>query len=150
MLFSLSLPEERKLTDDEHPLMVQLNWAKDDLEGRFLLRRMDDKVAAATAKRSAESKKKEKAKKDKSPKSKENESTTKDNLAEKLYKELPDSCFTRSISNPEAVMRRRRKQKLEQKLQQLSREGGPDAGNYLLSLNGLIYLTHKIEPSHSV
>ena len=32
--------------------------------------------------------------------------------------ELPDTSFTRSISNPEAVMRRRRQQKLEKKLQQ--------------------------------
>lgn len=134
-MFLLSLPEERKLSDDEHPLMVQLNWAKDDLEGRFLLRRMDDKISTGSAKRTTDSKKekKDKARKDKSPKSKENESANTDNLAEKLYKELPDSCFTRSISNPEAVMRRRRKQKLEQKLQQLSREGGPDSGNYLLT-----------------
>ena len=31
--------------------------------------------------------------------------------------ELPETSFTRSISNPEAVMRRRRQQKLERKLQ---------------------------------
>ena len=35
-----------------------------------------------------------------------------------FYSELPDTSFTRSISNPEAVMRRRRQQKLEKKLQQ--------------------------------
>ena len=35
-----------------------------------------------------------------------------------LIAELPDTSFTRSISNPEAVMRRRRQQKLEKKLQQ--------------------------------
>jgi hypothetical protein len=34
------------------------------------------------------------------------------------FSELPDTSFTRSISNPEAVMRRRRQQKLEKKLQQ--------------------------------
>lgn len=46
--------------------------------------------------------------------------------------ELPETSFTRSISNPEAVMRRRRQQKLEKKLQQFrSRDGGPDTGqNY--------------------
>ena len=39
--------------------------------------------------------------------------------------ELPDTSFTRSISNPEAVMRRRRQQKLEKKLQQFrSKDGG--------------------------
>ena len=29
---------------DEKPLLVQLNWHKDDREGRFLLRRLDDKT----------------------------------------------------------------------------------------------------------
>lgn len=46
--------------------------------------------------------------------------------------ELPETSFTRSISNPEAVMRRRRQQKLERKLQQFrSKDGGPDTGIYL-------------------
>ena len=48
------------------------------------------------------------------------------------FSELPDTSFTRSISNPEAVMRRRRQQKLEKKLQQFrSRDGGPDTGGTL-------------------
>ncbi len=47
------------------------------------------------------------------------------NVAEHLYKEVPDSNFTRSISNPEIVMARRRQQKLENKLKQIkTREGG--------------------------
>jgi hypothetical protein len=29
---------------DEKPLLVQLNWHMDDREGRFLLRRIDDKT----------------------------------------------------------------------------------------------------------
>jgi hypothetical protein len=37
-----------------------------------------------------------------------------------FFAELPDTSFTRSISNPEAVMRRRRQQKLEKKLIQVS------------------------------
>ena len=46
--------------------------------------------------------------------------------------ELPDTSFTRSISNPEAVMRRRRQQKLEKKLiQYRSKDGGPDTGGTL-------------------
>ena len=46
--------------------------------------------------------------------------------------ELPETSFTRSISNPEAVMRRRRAQKLEKKLQQFrSKDGGPDTGGTL-------------------
>lgn len=53
-------------------------------------------------------------------------------VAGKLYTELPETSFTRSISNPEAVMRRRRQQKLEKKLQQFrSRDGGPDTGGTL-------------------
>lgn len=46
-----------------------------------------------------------------------------------IFLELPETSFTRSISNPEAVMRRRRQQKLEKKLQQFrSKDGGPDTG----------------------
>lgn len=66
----------------------------------------------------------------------ENKQTTnggKDGIAEKLYTEIPETSFTRSISNPEAVMRRRRQQKLEKKLQQLCQEGGPEAGQSLSS-----------------
>lgn len=49
-----------------------------------------------------------------------------------LFTELPETSFTRSISNPEAVMRRRRQQKLEKKLQQFrSRDGQPDTGGTL-------------------
>lgn len=49
-----------------------------------------------------------------------------------LVLELPETSFTRSISNPEAVMRRRRQQKLERKLQQFrSKDGGPDTGGTL-------------------
>jgi len=46
--------------------------------------------------------------------------------------ELPETSFTRSISNPEAVMRRRRQQQLERRLQQFrSKDGGPDTGGTL-------------------
>ena len=45
-------------------------------------------------------------------------------MAEQLYKEVPDSKFTRSISNPEAVMARRRQQKLESKLHQIQMNDG--------------------------
>lgn len=33
--------EERRLGELERPLLVQLNWGKDDREGRFLLRNED-------------------------------------------------------------------------------------------------------------
>ena len=46
--------------------------------------------------------------------------------------DVPETSFTRSISNPEVVMRRRREQKLEKRLQQFrSRDGGPDSGGTL-------------------
>jgi len=34
--------EERPLKDHECPLIVQLNWGKDDREGRFLLKKETD------------------------------------------------------------------------------------------------------------
>lgn len=77
--------------------------------------------------------KKEKKKRDKKEKAaaKAAAANGKDSLAERLYSEMPETSFTRSISNPEAVMRRRRQQKLEKKLQQFSQEGGPEAGGTL-------------------
>lgn len=43
-LYELHSQEERKLANDEKPLLVQLNWHLDDREGRFLLRNVDDKT----------------------------------------------------------------------------------------------------------
>ena len=69
--------------------------------------------------------KKRQSKRDKKQKQQSNEKENKSNVAEDLYKEVPDSNFTRSISNPEIVMARRRQQKLEQKLKQIkNRDGG--------------------------
>ena len=139
--------EERKLDSAEKPLIVQLNWNKDDREGRFLLRRMNEKTMLPgfndgkavngkagdnTFKRIlSKREKKEKKKREKEGKLKNGEEESKEKLAEKLYNELPETSFTRSISNPEAVMRRRRQQKLEKKLQQLVDEGGQEAGGTL-------------------
>lgn len=56
-----------------------------------------------------------------------------ENDAERLYHELPDSHFTRSISNPEIVMQKRRESKLQKKLDEIhSSDRGPDAGQSLL------------------
>merc|ERR1712038_1695713 len=41
-LYEIHESGERRLGFDEKPLLVQLNWHKDDREGRFLLRRIDD------------------------------------------------------------------------------------------------------------
>ncbi|XP_063972654.1 uncharacterized protein Cno isoform X5 [Diachasmimorpha longicaudata] len=139
--------EERKLGLEEKPLLVQLNWHIDDREGRFLLRRIDDKTNAQgvgfgegtsfrrklSKREKKQMKKQEKLSRLKSAEQDESTMPVDQNgVAEKLYTELPETSFTRSISNPEAVMRRRRQQKLEKKLQQFrSKDGGPDTGGTL-------------------
>merc|ERR1719193_1593050 len=138
-LYEIHESGERRLGLDEKPLLVQLNWHKDDREGRFLLRRIDEASHMpqptqedSSFKRKL-SKREKKALRNKRKKEKVKEKDNKDeSMAEKLYTELPDTSFTRSISNPEAVMRRRRQQKLEKKLQQFrSKDGGPDTGGTL-------------------
>ncbi|XP_044596126.1 afadin isoform X3 [Cotesia glomerata] len=139
--------EERKLGLEEKPLLVQLNWHIDDREGRFLLRRIDDKTNTAgvgfeevtsfrrklSRRERKQLKKQEKLCRFKTPEQgHDSPLIDKNGVAEKLYVELPETSFTRSISNPEAVMRRRRQQKLEKKLQQFqSKDGGPDTGGTL-------------------
>ncbi|KAF3422584.1 hypothetical protein E2986_13606, partial [Frieseomelitta varia] len=177
----VGLSKERKLGLEEKPLLVQLNWHIDDREGRFLLRRIDDKTNAQgvgfsssdgssfrrklSKREKKQMKKQEKLSRLKSLEQDENAIPVDQNgVAEKLYtgeqitnflllitsdvpvyrlcvlvkrdnvlvSELPETSFTRSISNPEAVMRRRRQQKLERKLQQFrSKDGGPDTGGTL-------------------
>ncbi|CAH1117411.1 unnamed protein product [Phaedon cochleariae] len=133
---------ERKMADDEKPLLVQLNWHVDDREGRFLLKNVDDKTVhsmgsmdsnASFRRKLSKREKKQLKKQEKLSRMKsENGDINDDGVAEKLYTELPETSFTRSISNPEAVMRRRRQQKLEKKLQQFrSKDGGPDTGGTL-------------------
>ncbi|XP_052808466.1 afadin-like isoform X2 [Mya arenaria] len=123
--------EERKLLDDERVLYVQLNWGKDVREGRFLLRR--EGASAAPEKETAQNfkrklskrEKKEKKKADKERRmNKENVDDKGSGVAKQLYDDAPETSFTRSISNPEAVMRRRRQQKLEKKLQQFHGQNG--------------------------
>ncbi|KAK3914940.1 Afadin, partial [Frankliniella fusca] len=142
--------DERRLGTEEKPLLVQLNWHKDDREGRFLLRRINDKtnvsvtfqkMPANTFNEEGTSFKRKLSKREKKMlKKQEKQNRIKNNeneenpagVAGKLYTELPETSFTRSISNPEAVMRRRRQQKLEKKLQQFrSKDGGPDTGGTL-------------------
>ncbi|KAI8120693.1 Afadin [Lucilia cuprina] len=147
--------EERRLNPDEKPLLVQLNWHIDDREGRFLLKNIDQKTTPIEQtdinfkRKLSKREKKEQKKKDKLAKLNTDGTNTTINshtnglngsngtesetqVAGKLYTELPETSFTRSISNPEAVMRRRRQQKLEKKLQQFrSRDGGPDTGGTL-------------------
>ncbi|XP_037079285.1 LOW QUALITY PROTEIN: afadin-like [Pollicipes pollicipes] len=135
--------EERELAMDERPLYVQLNWNKDDREGRFLLRNLDEKPWSLKPakdaapgddnfKRKLSRREKKLLKKQDKLRRMQSNNENDPSVAEKLYSELPETSFTRSISNPEAVMRRRRQQKLEKKLHQFrSRDGGPDTGGTL-------------------
>ncbi|XP_028968030.1 afadin [Galendromus occidentalis] len=142
--------DERKLMDDQRPLVVQLRWHEDDREGRFLFRRMDAKsyLPRLNEENSLRFQKKRMSKREKkklAKKQAESASQIKENgdekIAQRLYTEMPETSFTRSISNPEAVMRRRRQQKLERKLQQFREESaalgissavcGPGAGGTL-------------------
>ncbi|XP_040583955.1 afadin [Lepeophtheirus salmonis] len=139
-LYEIHESGERRLNPEEKPLLVQLNWHKDDREGRFLLRRIDEasrmpeptKEDSSFKRKLSKREKKQLKKQEKMNKIKDKENSKDESVAEKLYTELPDTSFTRSISNPEAVMRRRRQQKLEKKLQQFrSKDGGPDTGGTL-------------------
>lgn len=124
--------EERKLEANEQPLLVQLEWNKDDREGRFLLRKMGEKTKASQNDEPSLRRKLSKKEKKKQEKMKQKaEAASKDGIAERLYNELPENIFTRSISNPEAVMKRRRAQKLEKRLQELSLGNGQEAGGTL-------------------
>lgn len=134
---------ERKLDPNERPLWVQLEWGKDGREGRFLLKNENAKTVQFDAQEHSllTRDKKRMSKRDKKKQQKmlkeaaTSASTTNgkentvqpgtSNVAENLYKEVPDSNFTRSISNPEIVMQRRRAQKLQNKLKQIvNKDGG--------------------------
>lgn len=126
--------DERVLKPTEHPLLVQLNWSKDDREGRFLLRNANaapTKLADLDAHDDAQNfkrklskrEKKEQKKKGSGGGSKENDSPTKKDDDETT------SVFTRTKSNSEAVMRRRRQMKLENKFMEIKQQG--DEGGLL-------------------
>ena len=121
--------QERKLDANERPLWVQLEWGKDGREGRFLLKNEYAKTVQFDAQEHSllrDKKRLSKREKKKQQKQKEaSQENNKVNVAENLYKEVPDSNFTRSISNPEIVMARRRQQKIENKLNRIkNRDGG--------------------------
>uniref|UniRef100_A0A8C2DF89 Afadin n=1 Tax=Cyprinus carpio TaxID=7962 RepID=A0A8C2DF89_CYPCA len=108
--------EERKLDLDEKPLVVQLNWNKDDREGRFVLKNENDIMPKKTLTNGVSS----------------DSPCIIDMLAAEVYKDMPETSFTRTISNPEVVMKRRRQQKLEKRMQEFrSGDGRPDSGGTL-------------------
>ncbi|XP_060687639.1 afadin isoform X5 [Hemiscyllium ocellatum] len=151
--------EERRLDQDEKPLVVQLNWNKDDREGRFVLKNENAFLPPKKSQSNGPEKEKEgviqnfkrtlskKEKREKKRREKEALMQTVDDdrpissgdgenssshLAAEVYKDMPETSFTRTISNPEVVMKRRRQQKLEQRMQEFrSGDGRPDSGGTL-------------------
>ncbi|XP_072218885.1 afadin isoform X15 [Leuresthes tenuis] len=148
--------EERQLDLDEKPLVVQLNWNKDDREGRFVLKNENDILPKKSQsngpdkekdgviqnfKRTLSKKEKKKEKKREKefariPDGDEltlgREDGENSRLAAEVYKDMPETSFTRTISNPEVVMKRRRQQKLEKRMQEfMSSDGRPDSGGTL-------------------
>ncbi|XP_071137644.1 afadin-like isoform X5 [Mytilus edulis] len=122
--------DERRLLDNEKVLFVQLNWGKDVREGRFLLKQEGVPTISAMDKENTGTNKtftRKLSKREKKEKKKQDKQKQKDHgggLADKLYTDMPESKFTRSISNPEAVMKRRRQMKVEKKLQQCRGQDG--------------------------
>ncbi|VDL72016.1 unnamed protein product [Nippostrongylus brasiliensis] len=113
---------ERKLDDEEKPLLVQLTWHRDDREGRFLLRKNrqptaplatiqlhDDENIKRSTKRFSKREKKEMKKKHQK------------DISEFFI--VPPNSFTRTISNPEVVMKKRRERKLETRLKEMGHGG---------------------------
>uniref|UniRef100_A0A669CS73 Afadin, adherens junction formation factor n=1 Tax=Oreochromis niloticus TaxID=8128 RepID=A0A669CS73_ORENI len=146
--------EERQLDLDEKPLVVQLNWNKDDREGRFVLKNENDILPKKSQSNGPEKekdgviqnfkrtlskkeKKKEKKREKEFARIPDGDDQTLsredgDNLAAEVYKDMPETSFTRTISNPEVVMKRRRQQKLEKRMQEfMSSDGRPDSGGTL-------------------
>ncbi|XP_028460292.1 afadin isoform X6 [Perca flavescens] len=148
--------EERQLDMDEKPLVVQLNWNKDDREGRFVLKNENDILPKKSQSNGPEKekdgviqnfkrtlskkeKKKEKKREKESARIPDGDEQTlsredgeNNRLAAEVYKDMPETSFTRTISNPEVVMKRRRQQKLEKRMQEfMSSDGRPDSGGTL-------------------
>ncbi|XP_061480373.1 afadin isoform X13 [Rhineura floridana] len=157
-LYEVHVSGERRLDIDEKPLVVQLNWNKDDREGRFVLKNENDALPPKKNQSNGPEKQEKegviqnfkrtlskKEKKEKKRRDKEALRQALDNdglfhgddvensrLAAEVYKDMPETSFTRTISNPEVVMKRRRQQKLEKRMQEFrSSDGRPDSGGTL-------------------
>ncbi|XP_058880200.1 afadin-like isoform X9 [Acipenser ruthenus] len=153
-LYEVHVSGERRLDLDEKPLVVQLNWNKDDREGRFVLKNENDIIPKKVQSNGPEKQEKEgviqnfkrtlskKEKKKEKRREKEaflrvqdgdeyslhKEDGENSRLAAEVYKDMPETSFTRTISNPDVVIKRRRQQRLEQRIQEFGR---PDSGGTL-------------------
>ncbi|QQP51616.1 Uncharacterized protein FKW44_013036 [Caligus rogercresseyi] len=92
-LYEIHESGERRLNPEEKPLLVQLNWHKDDREGRFLLRRIDEasrmpeptKEDSSFKRKLSKREKKQLKKQGKINKVKDKENAKDESVAEKLY-----------------------------------------------------------------
>ncbi|XP_075718755.1 afadin isoform X25 [Rhinoderma darwinii] len=158
-LYEVHVSGERRLDVDEKPLVVQLNWNKDDREGRFVLKNENDIIPPKKAQSNGPEKQEKegviqnfkrtlskKEKREKKRREKEaiklatesqdgqqlKDDSENSHFAAEVYKDMPETSFTRTISNPEVVMKRRRQQKLEKRMQEFrSSDGRPDSGGTL-------------------
>uniref|UniRef100_A0A669CV09 Afadin n=1 Tax=Oreochromis niloticus TaxID=8128 RepID=A0A669CV09_ORENI len=143
-LYEVHVSGERQLDLDEKPLVVQLNWNKDDREGRFVLKNENDILPKKSQSNGPEKEKdgviqnfkRTLSKKEKKKEKKREKEFARipdgDDQTLKVYKDMPETSFTRTISNPEVVMKRRRQQKLEKRMQEfMSSDGRPDSGGTL-------------------
>ena len=139
---TLCVSDTRKLLKSERPLLVQLSWHKDDREGRFLLKSASAKVTnkfydlgkteTQFKRRLSRREKKELKRQKKQGAKASNERGNLDTfISQQLYDEKPESSLTRSISNPEAVMKRRREQKIQQRLAKYQTGDGQQRGGTL-------------------
>ncbi|KAA3677869.1 afadin, partial [Paragonimus westermani] len=145
----------RRLGANEAPLLVQLNWAFEDREVRFILRDESKPMSAVRQQKALE----------KQPGSLQNgnlKHRSNTNLAENVDEKsdgrgfarrwssgsrkkkrhkhgtdgsleqedlVPDSTFTRTLSNPDEVLRRRRQQRIQNRMQQGSGVLGDEGTN---------------------
>ncbi|XP_067947814.1 afadin-like isoform X2 [Watersipora subatra] len=122
---------ERRLELSEYPLEVQLNWTKDEKEGKFVLRNAAHKpINVQKADKNESSFKRKLSKREKKEQKKRQERSGDD---DKENAEEPSGVFVRTKSNSEAVMRRRRELKVQKKLDEIQKEG--DHGG-LLKVHG--------------
>ncbi|XP_075253679.1 afadin-like [Convolutriloba macropyga] len=143
-LYEVLQTGERKLQSDEYPLVVQLNWTEDCREGRFLLKSNNalniagnsaSSLTGGNAKLEGNSGSKRK-KKDGSTSGAVagggSSVSMKNSLAAKLFSEKPETSLTKSISDKDAAMQQKRREKVELKMQDFTNaNGGPDSGGPL-------------------
>lgn len=167
--------KDRKMLNTEHPLIVQLYWALDDKDGKFILKnesrrcqtgditnlpilssngmtrststitngidnhatRPESSSAYSSnfiLKRFASTKKSKR--KNMSFKHSLPDPEEANRFADEKSGKPPESSFTRTISNPDDVMKRRRQNKLESRLDQFSGvKGISETGRYRRNIN---------------